>query len=72
MVLPLTGQQLLMFVGDVYEDLELWYPKLRMLEAGRGLWSQGQTQARRTEASTATRVLRTRQSTAWRPRPSTG
>jgi len=34
MALPLTGQQLLMFVGDTYEDLELWYPKLRMLEAG--------------------------------------
>jgi protease I len=23
-----------MFVGDVYEDLELWYPKLRLIEAG--------------------------------------
>jgi protease I len=23
-----------MFVDDVYEDLELWYPKLRMIEAG--------------------------------------
>ncbi len=23
-----------MFVEDVYEDLELWYPKLRMIEAG--------------------------------------
>jgi protease I len=23
-----------MFVGDDYEDLELWYPKLRLLEAG--------------------------------------
>jgi protease I len=23
-----------MFVDDVYEDLELWYPKLRLLEAG--------------------------------------
>ena len=31
---PLTGQRLLMFVGDIYEDLELWYPKLRMVEAG--------------------------------------
>jgi len=25
---------LLMFVDDVYEDLELWYPKLRLEEAG--------------------------------------
>ncbi len=31
---PLTGKRLLMFVGDVYEDLEVWYPKLRMIEAG--------------------------------------
>lgn len=30
----LKGKRLLMFVGDVYEDLELWYPKLRMREAG--------------------------------------
>ena len=32
--LPLAGQRVLMFVGDVYEDLELWYPKLRLIEAG--------------------------------------
>ncbi len=25
---------ILIFVGDVYEDLELWYPKLRLEEAG--------------------------------------
>jgi protease I len=30
----LTGLRLLMFVGDDYEDLELWYPKLRLAEAG--------------------------------------
>jgi protease I len=23
-----------MFVGEVYEDLEVWYPKLRLIEAG--------------------------------------
>jgi len=28
------GKRLLMFVDDIYEDLELWYPKLRMIEAG--------------------------------------
>ncbi|SFI16403.1 type 1 glutamine amidotransferase domain-containing protein [Planctomicrobium piriforme] len=32
--LPLDGIRLLCFVGDVYEDLELWYPKLRLEEAG--------------------------------------
>ena len=25
---------MLIFVGDAYEDLELWYPKLRLAEAG--------------------------------------
>jgi protease I len=28
------SQTLLAFVDDVYEDLELWYPKLRLEEAG--------------------------------------
>ena len=32
--LPLDGRRLLCFVGDDFEDLELWYPKLRMEEAG--------------------------------------
>lgn len=32
--LPLAGRRILILVGDVYEDLELWYPKLRLLEAG--------------------------------------
>jgi protease I len=27
-------QRILTFVGDIYEDLELWYPKLRLIEAG--------------------------------------
>jgi protease I len=31
---PLAGQRILMFVDDIYEDLELWYPKLRLIEAG--------------------------------------
>ncbi len=30
----LNGFRLLMFVDDIYEDLELWYPKLRMIEEG--------------------------------------
>jgi len=32
--LPLADLRFLMFVGDDYEDLELWYPKLRLAEAG--------------------------------------
>jgi deglycase len=28
------NKKLLAFVGEVYEDLELWYPKLRLEEAG--------------------------------------
>lgn len=31
---PLANKRILMFVEDIYEDLELWYPKLRMIEAG--------------------------------------
>jgi protease I len=31
---PLAGMRVLMFVGEDYEDLELWYPKLRLAEAG--------------------------------------
>ncbi len=34
---PLQGKRILMFVGDIYEDLEVWYPKLRMIEAGAKL-----------------------------------
>lgn len=30
----LQGKRLLIFTGDMYEDLELWYPRLRMIEAG--------------------------------------
>lgn len=32
--MPLTGTRILVFAGDIYEDLELWYPVLRMREAG--------------------------------------
>lgn len=38
---PLTGKHFLMFVDDVYEDLELWYPKLRLIEAGAGVTVAG-------------------------------
>lgn len=31
---PLAGMKILCFTGDIYEDLELWYPKLRFIEAG--------------------------------------
>lgn len=30
----LNGKSFLAFVGTDYEDLELWYPKLRLIEAG--------------------------------------
>ena len=38
----LSGKRILSFVGDVYEDLELWYPKLRMIEAGAEFICAGQ------------------------------
>ena len=31
---PLLHKRVLIFVGEIYEDLELWYPKLRLEEAG--------------------------------------
>lgn len=31
---PRIQHRILMFVGDTYEDLELWYPRLRLVEAG--------------------------------------
>ncbi|MHC4876790.1 MAG: type 1 glutamine amidotransferase domain-containing protein [Planctomycetota bacterium] len=31
---PLADKRILIFTGDIYEDLELWYPKLRLIEAG--------------------------------------
>ena len=33
-IAALKGKRILIFVGDIYEDLELWYPKLRLIEAG--------------------------------------
>ena len=39
---PLAGKNILMFVGDIYEDLELWYPKLRLIEAGAKVVVAGQ------------------------------
>lgn len=32
--MSLSGKRFLCFVDDIYEDLELWYPKLRLQEAG--------------------------------------
>jgi protease I len=34
MTLPLKGKTVLLFAGPAYEDLELWYPKIRLEEAG--------------------------------------
>jgi len=39
---PLAGKRCLAFVGEIYEDLELWYPKLRLIEAGAEVIVAGQ------------------------------
>ncbi len=39
--LPLRGKRVLIFTGDIYEDLELWYPKLRLEEAGAAVTLAG-------------------------------
>lgn len=43
----LKGQAFLCFVGDDYEDLELWYPKHRLIEAGAAFVVAGQDPGRR-------------------------
>ncbi|MBI2424973.1 MAG: type 1 glutamine amidotransferase [Candidatus Hydrogenedentes bacterium] len=40
--MPLHDKRILIFVGDIYEDLELWYPKLRLEEAGAVVVVAGQ------------------------------
>jgi protease I len=42
----LDGSRLLVLVGDDYEDLELWYPKLRLEEAGAHVTVAGSMQGR--------------------------
>jgi protease I len=32
--ITLEGKSVLSFVDDIYEDLELWYPKMRLIAAG--------------------------------------
>jgi deglycase len=32
--MPLLGKKVLLFAGPLYEDLELWYPKIRLEEEG--------------------------------------
>jgi len=39
---PLAGLRVLVLVGEDYEDLELWYPKLRLEEAGAGVTLAGE------------------------------
>lgn len=41
--LPLAGRSFLCFAGDDYEDLELWYPRLRLMEAGAVFAVAGQS-----------------------------
>jgi protease I len=43
---PLENLRILVLVGDDYEDLELWYPKLRLEEAGAHVTLAGRAQGR--------------------------
>ncbi len=40
--LPLAGKRILAFIGDIYEDLELCYPRYRLIEAGARFVMAGQ------------------------------
>jgi protease I len=42
---PLAGKKILAFIGDIYEDLELCYPRLRLIEAGAQFSMAGQEAA---------------------------
>jgi protease I len=42
---PLAGKKILAFIGDIYEDLELCYPRLRLIEAGARFVMAGQESA---------------------------
>lgn len=42
---PLAGKKFLAFIGDIYEDLELCYPRLRLIEAGAKFVMAGQEKA---------------------------
>ncbi len=39
---PLAGKKVLAFIGDIYEDLELCYPRYRLIEAGAKFVMAGQ------------------------------
>ncbi len=43
---PLHNHRVLFFVGDIYEDLELWYPLYRLQEAGAETVIAGETLGR--------------------------
>jgi len=43
---PLDAARILVLVGEDYEDLELWYPKLRIEEAGGHVTLAGSMQGR--------------------------
>ncbi len=43
----LQGKRVPVLVGDIYEDLELWYPKLRLIEAGAEVVVAGPEAGRR-------------------------
>ena len=42
----LQGKRILAFVGDIYEDLELLYPRLRLIEAGAEVVTAGEEKGR--------------------------
>ena len=59
---PLENRRFLIFVDEGYEDLELWYPKLRLEEAGaqvtvagRDLPINSSTRTRRPASQTCAR-----------------
>ncbi len=63
----LKSRRVLMFVDDVYEDLELWYPKLRLHEAGSLVTVAGPKAGGMYRANMAIRAVPTRRSARCSP-----
>ena len=63
--------RILIFVEDAYEDLELWYPKLRLIEAGIHVTVAGPKTGQKYVARMATRACLTPRLLRWNQPTST-
>lgn len=55
MALPLQGVRTIIFLEQLYQELEVWYPFYRLKEAGAEVLLVGPEAGKTTQASWATR-----------------